>query len=143
MDGRDRLNDNRESNDKQKKHWLWDNWILLALASTLSFSICNMFIGEISDMGLASVEYFCSGSLLFSIAYFLKKREWALRNVGGLLDQAGQNKTKVLLRTHDNEFCWTSFWIILAGAIFQTMIYSAIVFTFKIARQAGLNIGIA
>ena len=49
---------------------------------------------------------------------------------------------KKLLRTWDNRFCWWSLFIIIVGAIFQTAIYATIVFTFKVAIEAGLNIGI-
>ena len=70
-------NDDAKNADK---HWLWDNWQLLAMAAMLSFSVCNMFIGNISQMGLKSVEYFCSGSLLLSLVYFIARREWSLKN---------------------------------------------------------------
>ena len=53
-----------------QKHWLWGNWILLAMLAMLCFSSCNLIIGELSQMGMESVHYFCSGSLLFSIMYF-------------------------------------------------------------------------
>ena len=56
--------------DQSPKHWLWGNWILLGILACLSFSSCNVFIGELSQMGLSSTHYFCTGSLVFSIAYF-------------------------------------------------------------------------
>ena len=74
-----------------KPHWLWGNWILLAMLASISFVICNFFIGKISDMGPQSVYYFCSGSLLFSILYFVSKREWSRLNKiqsVGMLDAA-------------------------------------------------------
>ena len=49
----------------------------------------------------------------------------------------------MLLRTWDNQFDWWSLFIVFMGAAFQTGIYLSIVLTFKVAHQAGLNIGIA
>ena len=43
----------------------------------------------------------------------------------------------------DNKFDWYSLMIVVVGAVNQTAIYLAIVLCFKLAHQAGLNIGIA
>ena len=67
------------ANDSNK-HWLWGNWILLAILGMLSFSSCNMFIGELATMGMESIYYFCSGSLLFSVLFFLYQKEWKKLN---------------------------------------------------------------
>ena len=63
----------------------------------------------------------------------------------GMLDNSnGGRGHKVLLRTWDtNSFDWMSLYIILWGALFQVGIFSAIVITFKVAKMANLNIGIA
>ena len=37
----------QEQTDLQK-HWLWGNWILLAMLAMLCFSSCNLIIGELS-----------------------------------------------------------------------------------------------
>lgn len=102
-----------------EKHWLWDNWVLLAMAAMISFSICNIFIGEISDLGMSSISYFCSGSLIFSIVYFIYQKEWSKRNneQRGILDAQGRDK-KVLLRTWDNKFDWYTLFVIFSGAVF-------------------------
>jgi len=138
------IHDRRAEEDEVKPHWLWGNWIALATAACIMFAVCNFFIGEISDMGASALEYFCSGSLLVSIVYFVSKREWGRLNVEqrGILDQAGRDK-KVLLRTWDNRFDWWSLFMCFVGAAFQTAIFLSIVLTFKVARMAGLNIGIA
>ena len=98
-------------------------------------------------MGMSSIYYFCSGSLIFSIVYFLYQREWNKMNADnrGMLDNAnGSRGPKVLLRKWDsNAFDWWSLFIILCGAAFQVGIYSAIVMTFKVAKMADLNIGIS
>ena len=81
-------NSHTNEDQYQNRHWLWGNWILLAMIATLSFSTCNIFIGEISDLGMQSVNYFCTGSLFFSIGYFIYQREWAKLNPTnrGMLD---------------------------------------------------------
>jgi hypothetical protein len=65
-------NEDDSGSNRRQKHWLWDNWILTAIGALVSFAVCNLFIGEISDMGISAIEYFCSGSLVFSICYFVK-----------------------------------------------------------------------
>ena len=74
----------------KNKHWLWDNWILLAGVSMLCFCICNVFIGSLADMGYQAITYYCSGSLILSICQFIYKREWSRKNV--MLRQADQKK---------------------------------------------------
>ena len=64
-----------------EKHWLWDNWILLSMIAMLGFTTCNFFIGSLSDLGVKGLIFFCPGSLIFSICYFLYTREWSKRNV--------------------------------------------------------------
>ena len=58
------------------------------MGATIFFATCNFFIGELSDMGAGSLEYYCTGSLLISILYFIKQREWRKKNLEqrGLLD---------------------------------------------------------
>ena len=46
----------------------------------VSFVVCNLMIGEIANMGIVSINYFCSGSLLVSTIYFFLKQEWTLKN---------------------------------------------------------------
>lgn len=127
-----------------KKHWLWSSWIALAICAAVSFTIANVFIGKISALGIKSVNYFNTGSLIFSIFFFIYKREWARRNRGpppGLLDK---DRRKVLTRKwNSNEFDWWSVFICLVGAMFQVAIYVSIAYTFKLANMAGLNIGIS
>ena len=79
---------NASSPEGPTGHWLWNNWILLALLGVVSFASCNLLIGELSSLGVESMNYYCSGSLLFSISYFLYQKEWAKKNATsrGLLD---------------------------------------------------------
>ncbi len=62
-----------------------------------------------------------------------------------MLDAENLNRDhKVMLRKYeDNSFDWWSLFILFMGAVFQSAIYLSIVLTFKVARMAGLNIGIA
>ena len=72
---------NRDDQQTEEKktfsQWLWKSWIALALLAVVSFSVCNIFIGRLSDLGIKSVNYFNSGSLLFSILYFLVTKEYS------------------------------------------------------------------
>ena len=61
-----------------------------------------------------------------------------------MLDSNADVAEKVLFRTRDsNKFDWHSLFIVFAGALFQFGIYSSIILSFKTAKRAGLNIGIA
>jgi len=95
-------------------------------------------------MGIKSVYYFNSGSLIFSILFFIYKREWARRNHGprpGLLDK---DRRKVLTRKWEtNSIDWWSIFFCVIGAAFQTCIYTVIAYSFKLAKMADLNIGIS
>ena len=127
-------------------HWLWSNWILLALLGVFSFALCNLLIGELSSKGVESMNYYCSGSLVFSIAYFLYQKEWAKLNPTsrGLLDADAMQEQKVLLRTRDtNQFDWHSLVIVFCGAAFQAAIFFSIIVGFNMSKKAGLNIGIS
>ena len=90
-----KVGDNAVAQEGQtSSHWLWDNWILLAMLAMLSFTTCNLFIAEISDLGISSIYFFCSGSLLFSLCYFISKREWKRMNNTepvGMLDAENAN----------------------------------------------------
>ena len=110
------------------------------MLASLSFTLCNVFIGEISDLGFKSVIYFCSGSLAFSVAYFIYQREWSKKNG---IDAINGSGSKVLLRTWDNRFDWYSVFLVLVGGFNLTCLYLSMVLTFKLARMADLNIGIA
>lgn len=94
-------------------------------------------------MGLHGIEYYCSGSLVFCIAYFVAKREWSLKNTFDQNGNASGRGRKVIFRTWSNKFHWWALFIVVVGAAFQTAIYSAIVLTYSTAKKAGLNIGIA
>ena len=131
-----------------KKHWLWDSWILLSMIAMLSFTICNFFISEISDLGVTGLLYFCPGSLIFSICYFTYNKEWAKRNPAcrGIIDSTVSESRyrKVLLLTwEENKFDWWALFIVFCGAAFQTAIFFSITLTYTLAHKATLNVGIA
>lgn len=87
----------------------------------ICFGSCNLFIGEVANLGIGSINYFNSGSLLFAVVYFISKREWSRKNESnvGLLDARDPNARKVLLRTWtNNKFDWHAFALILVGCAF-------------------------
>ena len=91
-------------------HWFWDSWVFLSIVAALMFSIYNVFMGELADLGLKSLYYLGSGSLIPSLAYFIYSKEWSKRNTRGMLDSHDKKKRKVLLCTWgNNKFDWKAF----------------------------------
>ena len=97
----------------QKKNPIWDNWIVLGLLANVSYATSNLLIGSLSELGIPACFYFCSGSLVFSAAYFVYQKEWSKRN--NPEDQWVEEATKVLLRTWDNKFDWYSVLVVIVG----------------------------
>ena len=60
----------------ERKHWYWDNWIMLALSSAVCFTIRELMIGEFSQIGMQGLFYYASGPLPFCVAYFILRKEW-------------------------------------------------------------------
>ena len=107
----------------------------------VSFVVANLMIGEIANLGIVSINYFCSGSLLVSTIYFIIKGECSLKNDPKNKD--AKRVKKVLLRTWSNGFdCWTLF-ICTIAACCQAAIFFSIMVCYAKSHQAGLNIGIA
>ena len=128
------------SKPPKKKHWLWDNWILLSMLSLISFSTTNLLIGNLSALGMGSVNYFCLGSIIASLCYFAYKKECTKMNA---LDAKAQGKTKAILRTWDNRIDWWTITFTTLSGAWQFMIFASATLCFKVSNAAGLNIGIA
>ena len=116
------------------------NWITLTFSAVCSFVVANLLIGEIANMGIVSINYFCSGSLLVCTIYFLVTQEWAKKN--NPADQDKPTVRKVLTRTWDNKFDCCAVFYCLLGAICQTAIFMSIMLCYRLCHSAGLNIGI-
>jgi hypothetical protein len=56
-----------------KDHWFWGNWSILALMAAASFALGNLFIGELAPLGVSGNYYYNSGSLVYTIGYFVRK----------------------------------------------------------------------
>ena len=110
------------------------------MAALVSFSTCNLLIGSLAPLGMGSVNYFCLGSLLFSIFYFGIRKECNRMNS---FDSKANGDRKVLTRTWDNRVDWWTLIFCLLSAAMQFAIYAAVVLCFRVSRAAGLNIGIA
>ena len=109
--------------------------------SLISFTTTNLLIGSLSPLGMQGVNYFCFGNLLASVIYFAVNKECVKKNAPNARAQAG--KCKVLLRTWDNSFDWRTMFFCLLSALWQFFIYASAMLCFKVAKSAGLNIGIA
>lgn len=46
------------------------SWILYSLGASIIFTICNLFLVELSKEGLYGYLYFCYGTLVASILFF-------------------------------------------------------------------------
>ena len=113
----------------EKPHWFWGSWVLLALAATCCFMVCNLIISSLSHLGLEAIFYFNGGATIYALAYFY-------------IQSKRVHKRRVLLYT-DNKFDWSLFMCYIVGAGIGCSIFFAIAFTFKFCARAGLNIGIA
>ena len=67
---------------------------------------------------MGAIDFFCSGSLLFSIGYFIYTKEWSRRNVQnrGILDTEGRDK-KVLFRDWENKFDCKALLVVFADVV--------------------------
>jgi len=94
------------------------SWIFTGIGAMLCFFAANFFIAELSDLGVQSVYYFNSGSLIFCIGFFLAKREWNELNPPGPAPPADDiNARKVLLRKwQTNKFDYWSLFICILSA---------------------------
>ena len=94
----------KDSERARPKHWLKDNWVLLSIGSMISFSTANLIIGTLAKLpGLQSVNYFCTGCIVFTIGYFIYMKECSKINPIGAKN-AGIKK--VLSKTWENNLDW-------------------------------------
>ena len=110
------------------------------MLSLISFSTTNLLIGNLSALGMGSVNYFCLGSLLFSLCYFTYHKECGKLNSR---DAKISKKNKVLTRTWDNRIDWWTIVFCLVSACMQFAIFASVILCFRVSHAAGLNIGIA
>ena len=70
----------------------------------ISFATCNLIIGTLSNLdGMDSINYFCSGAVIFTVGYFIYNKECSKMNA---IDAKSTDARKVLFRTWDNKFDW-------------------------------------
>ena len=101
--------------NQKKKHWYWDNWILLGLSCAISFTLRSLMIGEISALGYEGLYYLALGPIPFGFIYFIYRKEWARRNIPSQRDNEKVNK--VISRTWDNSIDWWTGFIVFIGAV--------------------------
>jgi hypothetical protein len=64
---------NTENAQKVNNHWLWGNWVILSLMAAIVWAACNLFIGELAELGVGGIFYFNTGSLFFTGGYFIRR----------------------------------------------------------------------
>ena len=62
-----------ENEKPNSNHWFWGSWVILSILAASCLAICNIFIGELASLGIAGNYYYCTGSLLYSAGYFLRR----------------------------------------------------------------------
>ena len=114
----------KEPERKRPRHWFKDNWVLLSILSLISFSTANLIIGTLAKLpGLQSVNYFCTGCIVFTIGYFIYNKECSKINPIGAKN-AGLKK--VLSRTWENNFDWGVLVFCIFSAGVQTCTFLSI-----------------
>ena len=102
---------------KEERSWFWDNWFLLAFSCAICDAVRCMLVGEISNLPHNEGYYYIApGPIVFCIAYFIYRKEWARRNPPNAENSKGT--MKVLTRTWDNRFDWWSMGVSTIGAVF-------------------------
>ena len=110
----------------------------------ISFSSANLVIGTLAKLpGLQSVNYFCTGCIVFTIGYFIYHGECCKTNKAGAKDNKEESPRKVLTRTWDNKIDWAVGLYCIFSAAIQTCTYLSIMLCFRYSHRAGLNIGIS
>jgi drug/metabolite transporter (DMT)-like permease len=102
-------------------------------------------LAKISYLGIQSAYYFNSGGLVFCIAYFVYKREWARKNVGPKpLPGQEMDRFKVLFRKWEsNEIDWPAILVVFVNALTEAIIAFGVIYNFKLSVDSGLNVGIS
>ena len=117
------------------KKGCWNNWVILSLIATVCFCSCNLMIGELSGLGLPMLYYYNSGSLVFTVGYFIQRKCRA--NPLKDLDR------KPFLYKESGAFNYQTVCWLFYCAIVQCMIIMAVSLTFSASVKSGLNPGIA
>ena len=100
----------------------------------------ELCIVEFSHLSFEGLLYMGAGPIPLTVVYFIVRKEWQKKNLPS--NQNNENFTKVLMLTWDNRFDWKTFWVIIAGAVIQILIYVSVILGLKASRLSGLNIGI-
>ena len=107
------MSESSKKDEVARRHWFWNNWFLLAFAGTVCEASRCMLVGEISHLPHNEGYYYMApGPIVFWLAYFIYRKEWARRN--GVNDR----KVKVLTRAWDNRIDWVSILACAGGAVF-------------------------
>jgi drug/metabolite transporter (DMT)-like permease len=94
------------------------------------FTACNLLIGEMAHLRLEVGYYNNTGAFLVSLIYF-----WRIKCI---------EKDQTLFVDHQHgRFDWSLVMCYMVGAMFGTLVFLTINWSFYLCSQAGLNIGIA
>ena len=87
----------------------------MSFSSAIIFAVRELLIAEFSQLSFEGLYYMGYGPVPLCILYFTLRKEWKKVNYPG--DKYNQRAEKVLFRTWDNKFDWTSLWVCCFTAI--------------------------
>jgi len=62
-----------EEPEQQQQQKQSKKWIFFAIQAAILFTVCNTAIAEISEQGAAGILYFCAGTFVCGVVYFLMR----------------------------------------------------------------------
>lgn len=137
----------------EKRSWfsrLADSWFLMAIGAMLSFASANLLINEISPLGIDAIDYYNTGALLFCTVYLMARLRFPIKRAQlrgtttseGML-QIGITEYRDLFYKRSGEFDSRIVVLIVMASFLTVAMFLSVSFTYALADQAGLNIGLA
>ena len=115
----------------------------------LSFASANLMINEISPIGIDAIEYYNTGALVFCFFYLIirlnqgKGEYKETTESEGMLHIGMSEHRPLFYKSTDGEFDTRSLILIIMASFLTCAMFLSVSFTYALAGQAGLNIGLA
>lgn len=114
------------------------SWVVLSMITCLAFAVCDISIGQLTEVGLISIFYFALGSFIISTSYWLVTFVFAKNR-----HLRADGSRRILIHDENGVFDPKRLMCFLLGGIVTGMRYVAVCLTFMLSVKANLNIGIA
>jgi drug/metabolite transporter (DMT)-like permease len=130
--------------------WVAGSWVILAFGAMLSFASANLLINEISPLGFDAIDYYNSGALVVCAINFARMRlqgkpKLTVRGTTaseGMLDIV-VTEYRDLFYTRSGELDTRILVLIVMASFLTCAMFLSVSFTYALAGQIGLNIGLA